>query len=880
MPTFLPENWSGIQLAPKDIEDKVKEGAECVCRRREEKASTLAQQLKSAGELQSSITSVSSTIYGSIDKVKVPATTKENIRTSLGELHKLIGEYIACLESLHKRFQNQKIRIISFGSRSQGKSSFTKKYTGLPDAVVAVKGNDNVDKTGATSIIIHKEGVDCNAPEIRVVLRTKQEILKAVNVCLASLSECGFKPSGKTHFSLWDELYAVLSNDKLKSVIYKELEDLKQGNALICGFMSKRSTLLDIFKPTSDFSEVDAAALPEYFEKGKGKPISLSELPKYNDMTCTSDSRYMTVSEILIFVDLKRNGMFENIEVCDTKGMSVDAGGDMWEEELYRQIGNSDAAFSIQMTCVPAVGAADQKFYDDLNDERKRYPSFLRDLRLKHYAILNVWDGAGSLGLKSTVEKINNLNITQNIYVGALKEKAVFDSEVLDMGKFVEFVVYNMIQQVVITTYTTDQNLLNECAAYPGKIREERNKLVEYLTEFDSIPIKEWDKIIMGLIHDKKRKDVKEEITKWAKSKHVQITSSFSSSSGHDSLEEAAKKGSYSVVDEDEDEDYMPTSKSNTAEGDDIPKENLVVGPKSDDPRLAEGVFKMIAGKEEFNRSIESKIKGKDNANEAVKLAIGCVFDKFFDAAGSGMGRYGTDLHGTSSDIGSFIDALSQDVYDCIHHNANQQFAPDSQNPSVVEFRHGLFSTLWRQFHLDLFFAGADFDEKFLKPKEGKPLPKRLENWAICYNSTGGSEGGTPILPRKSYNILQCYFKKAEDLSEDDLSSSKKIVDKDKLREAFIQAYLYHDYVSRYNEKQRNAAIGKRAVLQAVMADLDIQDFAEELFKLYTTADPIDYINKLIQAGLITPQDEDEYNAQKYIETLKAAKTQLTSISI
>ncbi len=861
MATILPSQWRSSSLRKSEIEQQVKSGAQVVCDRRKNKANELFTRLKDAEQALVFIKGISRDIEDALAKVK-SSSKNDKVKDSAKQLLSLLDEYVKELRRLHSRFANQKIRIISFGSRSQGKSSFTKKYTQLPDLVVSVKEPDNsLDKTGATSRIIHKAGVSSQKPEIKVVLRTQEEILKIVNTCLSKLSPCGLSIQGKTSFSTWSDLYSILSNEKQKEGIFKDINSVVQGNQTIAGFGSMRQTLLEIFKKNSDFSEVNEAAQPHYFNIDEGKPIELEDLPMYNDMQCSTACKYMTVSEIKIYVDLGHNGMFENIEVCDTKGMSADAGGNLWEQELYKIIGNCDAAFSVQMSGGPAVGKADQEFYENLNKERENFKELLTDLELRHYAIINAVDGTKITNIQPLLNMLEPLNISQSIYVGALKDNAIFDGITLNMQDFVDYVIYDMMRSVIINTNTTDQNLLRKCDEYPAKIEKNRNDLILALASFDSIPTKDWDEIIKRILKTK-RDEVIVELTEWAKQQNV-----FIPTSNVNEVNEGLDNSNKIEIDDDDDEDDSHVSISQNA----IAQENLQLPDEKHDISVSDGLYKMITG-----QKADKKVKGLQY-EEVIKTAIGSIFDDFYGKTGVEKGKYGSDLVGSAADAGAYIDALAQDIYDFILGNINRMFAPDSKNPGVDTFREELFAQIWNSFSLESFYENEKFSEKVLIDSQKELNSERLKNWAICYNTTGGSEGGTPIIPRPSYCILSSYFKLAENPSEDRLISGQNLLDKEQLKQAVVNSYLYHDYVNRFMEKQRNAAAGKRSLLMAVLADLNHGKFVEELFLLYKLKSPTGYIKKMIDNGMISKDDEKEYEAQQYIESLKTSKTRLVN---
>ncbi len=715
MATILPNQWRSSSLRKSEIEQQVKSGAQVVCDRRRNKANELFARLQNANNSRTLVRGLLKDIETALTNL---GTSKKNdqVKNAAKQLLTLLDEYVNELTRLHSRFSNQKIRIISFGSRSQGKSSFTKKYTHLPDLVVSVKEpNNSLDKTGATSRIIHKKGVSPEKPEIKVVLRTQEEILKIVNSCLSKLSPCGLDIQGKTSFSTWNDFYSIISNPGEKKNIYDKINKTLQGNHAIDGFGSMRQTLLEIFKQNSDFSEVNNAAQPHYFNIDAGKPIELKDLPMYNDMQCGTTCKYMTVSEIKIYVDLGHNGMFENVEVCDTKGMSADAGGNLWEQELYKIIGNCDAAFSVQMSGSVEVGKSDQEFYENLNKERNNFKELLTDLELRHYAIINAVDGTKTDNIQPLLNMLEPLNITQSIYVGALKESAMFDGITLNMQDFVDYVIYDMMRSVIINTNTTDQNLLKKCDEYPAKIEKNRSDLILALASFDSIPTKDWDAIIKRILKTK-RDEVNVELTEWAKQQNVSIPTSNAEETQNGSINEVEYN------DDDDDDDDSSVSVSQNV----IAQENLGLPDEKHDTSVSDGLYKMITGKK-----ADKKIMGLQH-EEVINTAIGSIFDDFYGQTGTEKGQYGSDLIGSSSDSGAYIDALAQEIYDFILGNINRMFAPDSKNPGVDSFREELFAKIWNSFSLDSFYENKKFSEELLIDSQKELKSERLKNWIIC----------------------------------------------------------------------------------------------------------------------------------------------------
>ena len=461
MRIYKPEDWMSAVLDTSTIQAEVKKNASEIRTRRIGKAKELeASSVKIAQEKQS-ISSMLEQTQEALSKLAVSSQNKETLNRLIIELENAYSQYEYITRNLAKRFQNAKIRVIAFGPKSQGKSSFIKSFTKLPDEIVPTKPNGNKDKTGTTCIYLHKQGVPVDNPEIYVVFRRPEEILSIVNNSLSFLSKAGLKICGKSFFSTWSELKEVFDrSDDEKQRIFDVISSLTQDTkSSIPGFIAHRETLEKIFQPKADYSEINGDINSDYFDKEKGKKISMSEFPMYNDMQYNGLKRFPIVSEIHIFADLKRDNMFENIEICDTKGFSIEAGGSAWEEEVYSEISICDAAFSIRMDGNQSTGDSFGEFYQKINDEKANHPDKFKDLSLKHYIIVNPFSGSDPEEIIEDCKKISSYEIAQSIYIGALLDKAKYGSDILSLQKFVDFVVYNMIKKIVINTNLTDKNL-------------------------------------------------------------------------------------------------------------------------------------------------------------------------------------------------------------------------------------------------------------------------------------------------------------------------------------------------------------------------------------------------------------------------------------
>ena len=147
--------------------EAIREGARVICERRGRYADTISNDVE---RIKSEISVIENLIKTIEENSSVLDSNQESELKSLCEqLKKSLKAYLQEAQSLCTRFNNKKIKVLAFGSKSQGKSTFTRLYTGLPESVVAEKAaDDDRDKTGALSIISHKKGNAVNNPQITV----------------------------------------------------------------------------------------------------------------------------------------------------------------------------------------------------------------------------------------------------------------------------------------------------------------------------------------------------------------------------------------------------------------------------------------------------------------------------------------------------------------------------------------------------------------------------------------------------------------------------------------------------------------------------------------------------------------------------------------
>ena len=201
MEIIEPKDWMSTVLDTSTIQNEVKSEAAEIRTRRIRKARELeASSAKIAQEMQS-IKSLFEKAQDALSKLNVSNQNKDALNRLIIDLENAYSLYESSTRNLAKRFQNAKIRIIAFGSKGQGKSSFIKAFTTLPNEIVTPKEEGSTkDKTGTTCIYFHKPGVSVKNPEIYVVFRKPEEILSKVNEALSMLSKAGLSINEKTIF--------------------------------------------------------------------------------------------------------------------------------------------------------------------------------------------------------------------------------------------------------------------------------------------------------------------------------------------------------------------------------------------------------------------------------------------------------------------------------------------------------------------------------------------------------------------------------------------------------------------------------------------------------------------------------------------------------
>lgn len=787
------------ELAGKDgstgqREGKIKETAAKICNTRREYANSIEANVsniqKEAEQINTFIREIRNK-YDILDERE-----KRNIEPKCEQLKNALKDYVEKSANLCTRFRNQKIKIVAFGPKSQGKSTFTGLYTGLDDEVVAVKQAGNDDKTGATSVIIHSNDVD--DIKIKVFQKSQEEILAMINSSLTALKKLNLSIKGTRDgvFKSWADFKNVMDNKEYKKEICKIFEELTSTQQ-VENFNSNRAVLENVFRAKSDFSQVKPDGETD---RENGIEIPLKDLPMYNDMQYNGTQRFMTVSLIKIFKNLGRQGMFENFEICDTKGLSVDAGGSTHEDAIYKELNEADAVFSIYRL---QTGDTSDQFYQTLANRIQNGPVKPLDFDSKHFVILNI---GGNGFLESTPKvaiQIQKQEIIANtVYIGALKE-GPYDNIKIDPKAFVDSLLLDMLESIVDYTKNNDKSLVEKCNELVSSINASKKELIDCLSD---IQIEKYS--INDILRDKIdgfRLEAIKEIEKMADGYKIEL-------------------------------DNIKSSNVN----DSLPGEDLSSNmPKVDDEQRNVQMYKMITARYDIEKEVESKLKDCKTSTDVSNVAISDILDdKIKKVSGScvymGANReLATKVTGTANDIGGYIDSVSDLLQYEIKENINRKYTGSQDITPIIELRDKLYDSIWKTFKFDKLYH-IEFSDLLKQDNDNKNIldNKIVSEWIDYYTKDKKNQEASSIIPEVSYNILIAYFSGLEYKSAVKLGA-EPIVDWDRLKQAICEVYSKFDFEERVLEKLTNDKKLERNLFVDLLDSLTGSKFIGQMITMY-----------------------------------------------
>lgn len=846
--------------------EAIREGARVICERRGRYADTISNDVE---RIKSEISVIETLIKTIEENSSVLDSNQESELKSLcKQLKKSLKAYLQKAQSLCNRFNNKKIKVLAFGSKSQGKSTFTRLYTGLPKSVVAEKAaDDDRDKTGALSIISHKKGNAVNDPQITVYFKNSESILKTVNSCISQLSilpNFSLPKCTSRGYDSWNDLSSVLSSVTTKKKAYETLNSLMDPNNQVTDFDPVKSFLKSVFEPESSFADVK--------EITGVKQISLSELPLYNDMTNNGERRYLSVDHIEIAADLGYNDVFENFEICDTKGISAKAGAMIVEEGIYNDINNSDAAFSIQRV---GQGQKATEFYVGLSNSIKKVNKESKPERLstKHFAILNLHKGINDASVDEVVNAINGSQLAKCIYIGsfATKEetKASYEDIIIDAETFSKYLVIDMLNKIVDSTKESDDLLIEGCNELVIEINNNQKLLNEFLLQLQNKAAEcNIDNILLRTIGSLRITAI-EKLAKMAKAHNIILTDTIEKPNYSTATQ---SQNNNDAEDDDETDEIIVASEEVVAP---MPLEHISSNISKSDPLRNVRIFRMIAAHPELKDESVQNILKKGRASDE---AISYILDNDIQhLAGTNvyMGPNKNDameVSGTVSSIGGYIDSVSSLLYDRIAENINENYAKSQSIDSITGLNEAVYRTMWSELKLDRLYG--DFEQHILLGNAHNDIIKKLYK---LYSKPKTDAEGSSITPETSYNILITYFRNVEYKTTSEMGTDivKPIVNWDVLKQSIVEVYRRYDFETRVIEKLANEEMLKRNIFVDLIVTLGSDSFVSGIKGMYLR-NP----QELLEANIITSDEFDKISNQYKWGVLRNTREQLSSKNV
>lgn len=840
--------------------EAIKEGARLICDRRGRYADTISNDVE---RIKGEISVIKGLIKSIEDNSSVLDDKHKSDLLELCEKLKLsLKGYLRKSENLRDRFKNKKIKVLAFGLKSEGKSTFTRRYTGLPESVVAVKGAGvDQDKTGALSVIYHDKNYTKENPKIIVHFKTQEEILAVVNFCVRKLRVLpNFKLPNCTDsgYSTWNDLALVLDNITKKREAYQTLSLLTDGNKVV-DFAALKSFLKSVFEKESNFNDVrkDSHSLP----------VKISELPLYNDMTNDVERRYLSVDRIEIYANLGYEGIFENFEICDTKGISAKAGGAMIVEQgLYNDINNSDAVFSIKRV---GQGAQSKEFYSNLSNNIINCDEGVKPERLdnKHFAIFNLLELADKDTIDDTINTIDELNLAKCIYIGSLGDNISYEDIIIDADIFARAVIVDMLSKIVDSTKESDDLLIADCNKLIKEISENQHLLNDYLVQIQSnVSDFNEEAIILEKIAELRNAAILK-LEQEAKVHDIPLQCVVC---GID--DDVVMNNSGDSKDDyfdDEDDDLIDTGSSSKSDGPAY-QEHLTRKLVMDDPKRDIRTFEMITA-ESDETVIVDVLRNRKKSDSVSDLALEYLLDKEIKAiAGSNVYMNSVKVDGSVNSLGGYIDSVSALLFRKIEDNINTTHSLPCNIDSIVELRTKVYRVVWDA--LKLTGLLGELSEEVLERHKYNYV---MDKWYRWYTSSIKDQYSSIIVPQQSYNILIAYFNGLKHDPDSNLKSGS-VVDWNRLKRAVQYAYKIYDFEGRILEKIANEELLRHNIFRALHTSLKNPAFDIDMKGIYLGRSA----DELYKIGIIGKAEHDRITNQYKWDILRNAREQLKTKSV
>ena len=729
------------------IENNISEKAQEICTRRENYADYLEGQLVELKENHTSISSTLDTLLSSSSFIE--GINKEVFINKCNAIKDELAVHIDRVEKLCNRFKNKRIRIVSFGPKTQGKSVFTQLYTKLDDSIVAVKPDGNgIDKTGAINVIKHDGSL--TSPRIIVHFKTQQDVVDKIN------SYINLLPQGvqiNTFRSFRDVLAAKTNNS-----IMQKLSGY-HGNQPIAA--SCKAGLESFFANNRNISEAGSGS----------KEISVDQMPIYNDMQYNGleGQRYAIVDYIEILTNLG-NDFYRYFEIGDTKGSSTDAGGNVADIEIFEAIDNSDAAFSISR-----VGSGQNNGEYITTNLFTHYQDDIKNLHDKLFVILNMEKESLNRGLQLINGVVGNIEVQQmaeQIYTGCLCKRPVeieYDESTveqlpedafIDPEKFVRAMLLDMLNKIVTNTKTNDDGLIEKTNQSTEAINVKINEIKSLVNDCD-VPCEESeDGLIIEVIKELRDKTYNQI------SLHGSSEDNQSNNHSHTSSTSGTRRRGFNFGQE-QNQSETVVEPSNQEEVSYTIEQPGIIDYEEQYKKLRSekiSIFKLLTGEDRTTRGKENQ-SVKDEIEESVRYIYTqhgqprpSVVDEITDTVISRPS-------GNTSDSGRFIECVSMMYSSRIKDNFNKKLTPQNE----IQFKdeaNELFKMLWDGLKLNCFTGWGEYSHEKLSEKAllNDQLRELLELYKDAYEATTD-----PISLFTPYDTLLEYFNRF-------ISKERKIV--------------------------------------------------------------------------------------------------------
>lgn len=721
----------------QNVEYDISEKAQDICTRREKYAEYLEGRLVELKRYQTSMNSTLGNLLRSSSLME--GIDKEAIISQCNAIKKDLANHIERVEKLCIRFKNKRIRIVSFGPKTQGKSVFTQLYTKLDDSIVAVKPDGNgIDKTGAINVIKHDGTL--TSPRIIVHFKTQQEVVDKINSYISLL------PQG-VQISTFRSFQDVLTAKNNNTIIAK----------------------LSAYHGTQPISASCKAGLESFFADNKkiseagadDKTITVDQMPIYNDMQYNGQEgqRYAIVDYIEILTNLG-NDFYKYFEIGDTKGSSTDAGGNVADIEIFEAIDNSDAAFSISR-----VGSGQNNGEYITSNLFTHYQKDIKNLHDKLFVILNMEKESLDKGLQlinSVVKNIEVQQMAEQIYTGCLCKRPVeieYDEgnvgrlpadAFIDPERFVRAMLLDMLNKIVTNTKNNDDNLIVKISQSTEEINSEISKLKSLLNGCN-VPCEESeDGLIIEVIEELRDKTYNQI------NLHSNSEDNHSNNHNHTSSGVGTRRRGFNFGQEQSQSENV-VEPSNQEEVSYTIEQPSIIDYEEQYKKLRSeemSIYKLLTGE-------KRKPRGKENPSvkDEIEEAVTYIYKQHGDrprVVDEITDKVISKPSGNTSDLGWYIECVSKMYSNRIKENFNKKLTPQNEIPFEDEANE-VFRMLWEGLKLNCFTGWGEYSHDKLSEKSilNKQLRELLELYKPAYDSST-----KPIPLFTPYDTLLEYFKR------------------------------------------------------------------------------------------------------------------------